>query len=169
MSFFMTDYTDPRVFVKTADLYVQGTADPTTLEADKKFSLSLELKPASRWVFPMAMNLLLQPFRKSSLVSPWSEHYSLSGETVEEDSVDLIVRILSMHRFHLVSSINVACAIATAARPSGLCHSRLYFCFLHSYDATSNWTPSGPSASQGGHWRRSDFSNQQLLITRPES
>jgi 2-methylaconitate cis-trans-isomerase PrpF len=115
----MVDCANPTVFLRASSLGVDATLLPAALEADINLLSRLESirrQAGVRMGLFETVENASAAIPKICLVSTGTKHHILSGEIVEESSVDLIVRVVSMARFHLASPITVACATAVAAR-----------------------------------------------------
>ena len=116
------DAGNPCVFVKAADLGVDGTILPDEVEASPTllFTLDLIRRKAS-----VAMGLSKDEestpgsIPKIAMVSPPKSHKLLSGEVIDGSQVDLVIRELSVGQPHKAVPITVAMAIAAAANLEG--------------------------------------------------
>lgn len=116
------DAGNPCVFVKAEDMGVQGTILPDEVDAHPTLLLNLD---SIRRKAAVAMGLCEDEasapgsIPKIAMVSSPTSHVLLSGETIQEKQVDLVVRALSVGQPHKAVPITVAMAIAAAANLEG--------------------------------------------------
>lgn len=117
----MVDAANPCIFVDARDLGMKGTELPDFIEADRERLTSLEelrrrasvTMGISRSIEQAALNRLT-PF--VALIAPPQEYQTLSGETVQESDVDVLVRFLSSGRPHRAAPVTGALCTAIAMK-----------------------------------------------------
>lgn len=110
------------MFIEAADVNVDGAILPDDVDAHPTLLSKLDLirKKAS-----VAMGLSKDEastpgsIPKIAMVSRSKSHKILSGEIIDENTVDLVVRALSVGQPHKAVPITVAMAIAAAANLEG--------------------------------------------------
>jgi 2-methylaconitate cis-trans-isomerase PrpF len=116
------DAGNPCVFVRAADLGVDGTMLPQETEARPDLLSKLELLRAKAAVaMGMATTVEDVPasIPKICFVSKPVEHQLLSGETLATDSVDVVVRAISTGQPHKALPITCGLSVSAAARLNG--------------------------------------------------
>ena len=116
------DVANPCVFVKATSLNVDGTVLPQDIKSHPNLLLRLERirqQAAVKMGLCKFTEAAATDVPKIGLVAPSLSHVILGGETMEETSADLLVRIVSMGEPHLATPITVALAVAAAARLPG--------------------------------------------------
>lgn len=116
------DVGNPCVFVRAADLHVEGTILPDEVDAHPSLLKRLEsIRRQAAVQMGICTSLASTPgsIPKIAMVSPPRSHPLLSGERIEGRSVDLVVRALSVGQPHRAVPITVAMAIAAAAKVEG--------------------------------------------------
>jgi 2-methylaconitate cis-trans-isomerase PrpF len=113
------DVGNPSVFIRAKDVDIDGTVLPDSLDSNRDLMSKLE---SIRRKASVAMGLskdeasATQSIPKIAMVSPPTSHKLLSGETMDENAVDLVVRALSVGQPHRAVPITLAMATAVAAR-----------------------------------------------------
>lgn len=116
------DVGNPCVFIQAEDLGVYGTMLPDEVDAHPTLHKTLE---SIRRKAAVAMGICKDEastpgsIPKIAMVSPSTSHKLLSGETIQANTVDLIVRALSVGQPHRAVPITVALATAAAANIKG--------------------------------------------------
>lgn len=116
------DAGNPCVFIQAEDVDVDGTVLPDLLDSNPPLMTKLE---SIRLKASVAMGLSKdeasapQSIPKIAMVSPSKPHKLLSGESIDESAVDLVVRALSVGQPHRAVPITVAMAVAVAANIEG--------------------------------------------------
>lgn len=116
------DAGNPCVFIQAKDLDIEGTILPDFLDSNPVLMAKLE---SIRKKASVAMGLSKdeasspQSIPKIAMVSPSKSHMLLSGEMIDENKIDLVVRALSVGQPHRAVPITVAMAIAVAANIEG--------------------------------------------------
>jgi 2-methylaconitate cis-trans-isomerase PrpF len=116
------DAGNPCVFIQAADVDVDGTILPDDVDAHPTLISKLE---SIRQKASVAMGLSKDEAStpgsvpKIAMVSRSKSHKLLSGEMIEGDTVDLVVRALSVGQPHKAVPITVAMAVAAAANLEG--------------------------------------------------
>jgi len=116
------DVGNPCVFVEASELGVDGTILPDTAEADSVLLSKLE---SIRRKASVAMGInkdeasTPESVPKIAMVSRSVTHKLLSGQSIEGDTIDLVVRALSVGQPHRAVPITVALATAAAANVEG--------------------------------------------------
>lgn len=112
------DAGNPCVFIQAADVGVDGTILPHEVDAHPTLLPKLE---SIRRKASVAMGLSNEEastpgsIPKIAMVSRTKSHKLLSGEVMEANTIDLVVRALSVGQPHKAVPITVAMAIAAAA------------------------------------------------------
>ena len=110
------------MFINARDVSVDGTILPDAVDAHPSLLIKLE---DIRRKASVAMGLSKDTdsttgsIPKIAMISRPSSHHLLSGEEIEADTVDLVVRALSVGQPHRAVPITVAMAIAAAANIKG--------------------------------------------------
>jgi len=116
------DAGNPCVFVAAEDTDIEGTILPDEVDAHPTLLSKLD---SIRRKAAVAMGLCKDEasapgsIPKIAMVSRPKSHKLLSGETIQENKVDLVVRALSVGQPHRAVPITVAMAIAAAANIVG--------------------------------------------------
>lgn len=116
------DAGNPAVFIQAEDVEVDGTILPDNVDAHPTLLAKLEL---IRRKASVAMGLSKDEastpgsIPKIAMVSRSKSHKLLSGETIDGNSIDLVVRALSVGQPHRAVPITVAMATAAAANIKG--------------------------------------------------
>ena len=116
------DAGNPCVFIQAKDIDVDGTILPDFMGSNPGLMSKLE---SLRQKASVAMGLSKdeasapQSVPKIAVVSPSTSHKLLSGDTIDKNTVDLVVRALSVGQPHRAVPITVAMAIAVAANIEG--------------------------------------------------
>lgn len=116
------DAGNPCVFIDAADVEVDGTILPDHVDAHPTLLSKLD---SIRRKASVAMGLSKDEestpgsIPKIAMVSRPKSHKLLSGEMIEGNTVDLVVRALSVGQPHKAVPITVAMAIAAAANLEG--------------------------------------------------
>jgi 2-methylaconitate cis-trans-isomerase PrpF len=116
------DVGNPCVFIQAEDIGVDGTILPDEVDAHPTLHKTLE---SIRRKAAVAMGLCKDEVStpgsipKIAMVSQATSHKLLSGETIQGDTIDLVVRALSVGQPHRAVPITVALAIAAAANIEG--------------------------------------------------
>ena len=116
------DAGNPCVFVQAEDVGVEGTILPDEVDAHPTLLSKLD---SIRRKAAVAMGLCKDEasapgsIPKIAMVSRHKTHTLLSGETIQQEKVDLVVRALSVGQPHRAVPITVAMAIAAAANIEG--------------------------------------------------
>ncbi|TVY40380.1 3-methylitaconate isomerase [Lachnellula subtilissima] len=116
------DAGNPCVFVQAEDMDIEGMILPDEIDASLPLLSKLD---SIRRKAAVAMGLCQDEasapgsIPKIAMVSRPKTHTLLSGETIEQEKVDLVVRALSVGQPHRAVPITVAMAIAAAANLEG--------------------------------------------------
>ncbi|KAG0651246.1 3-methylitaconate delta-isomerase [Hyphodiscus hymeniophilus] len=116
------DAGNPCVFIKAADVEVNGTILPDEVDSHPTILSKLD---SIRRKASVAMGLSKDEesasgsIPKIAIVSPPKSHKLLSGQVIEGNTIDLVVRALSVGQPHKAVPITVAMAIAAAANLAG--------------------------------------------------
>ncbi|KAH9224850.1 PrpF protein [Leptodontidium sp. 2 PMI_412] len=116
------DAGNPCVFIQAKDMGVDGTILPDDIDAHPTLLKRLD---SIRRQASVAMELSKDPastpgsIPKIAMVSPPTSHTLLSGETIQDGEVDLVIRALSVGQPHRAVPITVAMATAAAANLEG--------------------------------------------------
>jgi 2-methylaconitate cis-trans-isomerase PrpF len=116
------DAGNPCVFVQAQDLGIDGTILPDAMDADPKLLQNLEdIRRKASVAMGISHDELSTPgsIPKIAVVSPSKTHRILSGDEIESNTVDLVVRALSVGQPHRAVPITVAMAVAAAANLEG--------------------------------------------------
>ena len=125
----MVDAANPCVFVAPEGLGLNGTELPDEIEARRDL---LERLEAIRQAASIRMGLcetpedaaLLQAIPKIAVVCAPKPYRSLDGSTIDERSIDLVVRMMSMGQAHRAIPLTGALCVSVAASIDGtLVHS----------------------------------------------
>lgn len=114
----------PTIFVKAADIGYTGTEPRAAINGDAAALASLE---ALRVIGALRMGLIQTPEEaktrqhtpKIAFVAPPADYVAASGTVIRADSIDLLVRALSMGKLHHAMMGTASVAIATAAAVPG--------------------------------------------------
>ncbi|KAF2497841.1 DUF453 domain protein [Lophium mytilinum] len=118
----LVDAANPCVFVRAEDVGVPGTILPTDFN---KMSEKLALLDEIRRAGAVAMGLVKsesevpRTIPKVGIVSRAATHKVLSGETIEENSVDVVIRFISDEQPHRASPLTAALCTAVASKIKG--------------------------------------------------
>jgi 2-methylaconitate cis-trans-isomerase PrpF len=113
----LVDATNPVVFVRAADMGLQGTESPGAVDGDELLGARLE---AIRAVAAEVMGMRPSPaVPKIALVAPAASFRALDGRTIEPSRVDLCARVISMGKCHRAFALTAAMCLAVAARIPG--------------------------------------------------
>lgn len=116
------DVGNPSVFIRAKDVGIEGTELPDSIDANPALMAKLESIRAKASV---AMGLSKdeasapQSIPKIAMISPSKPHKLLSGDNIDEGTIDLIVRALSVGQPHRAVPITLAMGTAVAARLEG--------------------------------------------------
>ena len=116
------DAGNPCVFIRAADVKVDGTMTPNELDAHPTLLARLD---SIRRKASVAMGLSKDEdsttgsVPKIAMVSPPKSHKLSSGGFIDGNTVDLVVRAVSVGQPHKAVPITVAMAIAAAANIQG--------------------------------------------------
>lgn len=116
------DAGNPCVFVRASDLGVDGTMLPQETETRPDLLGRLEsLRAKAAVAMGMATTVKDVPasIPKICFVSEPVQHQLLSGETLETDSVDVVVRAISTGQPHKALPITCGLSVSAAARLEG--------------------------------------------------
>jgi 2-methylaconitate cis-trans-isomerase PrpF len=116
------DVGNPCVFIQAEDVGVNGTILPDELDAHPTVHKTLESirrKAAVAMGICKTENSAPGSIPKIAMVSGPASHKLLSGETIQGNRIDLVVRALSVGQPHRAVPITVALAIAAAANIDG--------------------------------------------------
>lgn len=116
------DAGNPCVFVSAADLNVDGTILPEAMEAHPDLLLRLDsIRRKGSVAMGVSKDEASTPgsIPKIAMVSPPSTHTLLSGESLDQSVVDLVIRAVSVGQPHRAVPITVAMAIAAAGNLPG--------------------------------------------------
>ncbi len=121
----IVDATNPMVFLRAADLGLQGTEHPEALDRNTTLTARLEQIRATAAVRIGLASTDEEASRKSqavpkiALVSPPVVYRDLSGTEVPAISTDICARVLSMGKAHRAFALTAAMCLAVAARIPG--------------------------------------------------
>jgi 2-methylaconitate cis-trans-isomerase PrpF len=113
------------VFVKAKDLGLTGTETPNRINADQALLALLE---AIRGAAAVLVGKAREPEEaakkspsvpKIAFVGPPASYETASGETVQENSIDVVSRIMSMQKAHKAYAVTGAICTAAAASLEG--------------------------------------------------
>lgn len=116
------DVGNPCIFIQAEDLDIDGTILPDKVDAHPTLHKTLE---SIRRKGAVAMGICKDEdstpgsIPKLAMVSRRTSHKVLSGEVIQGNTVDLVVRALSVGQPHRAVPITVALAIAAAANIEG--------------------------------------------------
>lgn len=118
----MIDAGNPCIFIHARHMFIDGTIlpDKMNLELSQLGTLDHIRRKAS-----VAMGLSKDEASASgsvpkiAMVTPSESHMLLSGELIEEDTIDLVVRAISVGNPHKAVPVTVALALAAAANIQG--------------------------------------------------
>jgi len=116
------DAGNPCVFINASSVNIDGRILPDEVEAHPTLLPQLD---SIRRKAAVAMGICKDEasapgsIPKIAMVSPSKTYRMLSGETLQESEVDLVVRALSVGQPHRAMPITVAMAIAAAANVEG--------------------------------------------------
>lgn len=120
----LVDAANPCVFVPATALEQNGGEMPETIDADRALADHLE---AIRLAASVRMGIAesaeaatrIPSIPKVGMVSPPAATKTLSGETLDPDAIDVLVRMVSVGQAHRAVPLTAALCIATAARIAG--------------------------------------------------
>jgi len=121
----VVDATNPMVFVRAADLGLQGTEHPEAIDRNTALTTRLEQIRATVAVRIGLAGTTEEASRKSpavpkiALVSPPVLYRDLSGAEVPATSTDICARVMSMGKAHRAFALTAAMCLAVAARIPG--------------------------------------------------
>lgn len=110
------------MFVQAADVDIEGTILPDDVDAHPTLLSKLDsIRRKASVAMGLSMDESSTPgsIPKIAMVSPSKSHNLLSGETLDANSVDLVVRALSVGQPHKAVPVTVAMALAAAANLQG--------------------------------------------------
>jgi len=116
------DAGNPAVFINASDVGVDGTILPDVMDSNTILLSKLEsIRRKASVAMGISKDESSTPgsIPKIAMVSPSRTHILLSGATISGDSVDLIVRALSVGQPHRAVPITVAMTCAAAANVEG--------------------------------------------------
>ena len=106
------DCTNPTVYVRAEDLDMDPTLLPVNFPAELLSRLE-RIRQGGATLMRLDPNVQAQP--KICIVAPAERYLTITGEFVEADTIDLIVRAISMQQPHQAVPMTVAMATAAAA------------------------------------------------------
>ena len=121
----IVDATNPMVFLRAADLGLQGTEHPEALDRNTTLTARLEQIRATAAVRIGLATTVEEASRKSqavpkiALVAPPVVYRDLSGTEVPAISTDICARVMSMGKAHRAFALTAAMCLAVAARIPG--------------------------------------------------
>lgn len=121
----IVDATNPMVFVRAADLGLQGTEHPEAIDRNTALTTRLEQIRATVAVRIGLAGTTEEGSRKSpavpkiAVVSPANPYRDLSGTEVPATSTDICARVMSMGKAHRAFALTAAMCLAVAARIPG--------------------------------------------------
>jgi len=121
----VVDATNPVVFVRAADLGLQGTEHPEAIDRDTELTARLERIRATAAVrIGLAADIegagrTSQAVPKIALVAAPRTYRDLSGNEVRAQSTDVCARVMSMGKAHRAFALTAAMCLAVAARIPG--------------------------------------------------
>jgi 2-methylaconitate cis-trans-isomerase PrpF len=116
------DAGNPAVFIQAEDVEVDGTILPDDVDAHPTLLAKLEsIRRKASVAMGLSKDEASTPgsIPKIAMVSRSKSHKLLSGETIDGNSIDLVVRALSVGQPHRAVPITVAMATAAAANIKG--------------------------------------------------
>lgn len=116
------DAGNPCVFIQARDVGVKGTILPDIIDAHPTLLNKLDsIRRQASVAMGLSRDIASTPgsIPKIAMVSPPSSHQLLSAEHIDGESLDLVVRALSVGQPHRAVPITVAMAIAAAANLEG--------------------------------------------------
>lgn len=125
----IVDVTNPLVFIRAADIGLQGTELPADIDGDPGL---LSLLETIRGMSAQKLGLV-QHYQTSAwdspgvpkitLVAPVKDYRIVSGETILKTEIDLIARMMSMQKAHPTYAMTGSlCTAAAAFIPGTLVH-----------------------------------------------
>ena len=116
----LVDSTLPVVIVRAADIGLSGTELPGEIDANKPAMALLErLRQAG--AAAMGFQTCPEVVPKIAVIAPPQDSTTLDGAVLDADSVDIMVRMISMGKAHLaVPGTGAMCLAAAAAVPGTL-------------------------------------------------
>jgi 2-methylaconitate cis-trans-isomerase PrpF len=121
----IVDATNPMVFVRAADLGLQGTEHPEAIDRNTTLTTRLEQVRATVAVRIGLAASITEASRKSqavpkiAVVCPAVPYRDLSGTEVPATSTDICARVMSMGKAHRAFALTAAMCLAVAARIPG--------------------------------------------------
>ncbi|MBI1999941.1 MAG: hypothetical protein HYS69_01890 [candidate division NC10 bacterium] len=121
----IVDATNPMVFVRAADLGLQGTEHPEAIDGNTDLTRRLEQIRATAAVRIGLAGSVQEASRKSqavpkiALVARPVAYRDLSGSDVPPTSTDICARVMSMGKAHRAFALTAAMCLAVAARIPG--------------------------------------------------
>ncbi|KAH7409506.1 PrpF protein [Cadophora sp. MPI-SDFR-AT-0126] len=116
------DAGNPCVFIQASDIGVDGTMLPDDIDIHPTLLARLDsIRRQASVAMGISKDLESTPssIPKIAMVSPPTSHKLLSGESIQGETVDLVVRALSVGQPHRAVPITVAMAVAAAANLEG--------------------------------------------------
>jgi 2-methylaconitate cis-trans-isomerase PrpF len=116
------DAGNPCVFVQAEDMGVKGTILPDDVDTHPTLLSKLDaIRRSAAVAMGISKDEASAPgsIPKIAMVSRPKAHTLLSGRTIEENKMDLVVRALSVGQPHRACPITVAMSIAAAANIEG--------------------------------------------------
>lgn len=116
------DAGNPCVFIEAKDVKVDGTILPDAVDNHPTLLTRLDsIRRKASVAMGLSKDEASTPgsIPKIAMVSKTKSHRLLSGENIEEEKLDLVVRALSVGQPHRAIPITVAMAIAAAANLKG--------------------------------------------------
>jgi hypothetical protein len=121
----VVDATNPMVFVRAADLGLQGTEHPEAIDRNTTLTTHLEQIRATVAVRIGLAGTTQEASRKSpavpkiAVVSPPVLYRDLSGTDIPAMATDICARVMSMGKAHRAFALTAAMCLAVAARVPG--------------------------------------------------
>ncbi|PVH89032.1 DUF453 domain protein [Cadophora sp. DSE1049] len=116
------DAGNPCVFIQASDMGVDGTILPDDIDVHSTLLARLDsIRRQASVAMGISKDLESTPgsIPKIAIVSPPTSHKLLSGDTIHGETVDLVIRALSVGQPHRALPITVAMAVAAAANLEG--------------------------------------------------
>ncbi|MCJ1393626.1 hypothetical protein MMC18_006501 [Xylographa bjoerkii] len=116
------DVANPCVFVQANNFSIPGSILPEALEAHPTLLARLDrIRRQASAAMGLSTDEASTPpsTPKIAMISSPSSHPLVSGQTLSESSVDLVIRAISVGQPHRAVPITVALAIASAAKVKG--------------------------------------------------
>lgn len=118
----MVDCSNPCVFVSAEELGIDGTILPDDLESHPEYLKKLDsIRRQASVLMGLSKDAASATgsIPKIAMVSRPTSHRILSGEMMDKEDVDLVVRAISVGQPHRAVPITVAMAIAAAVKVEG--------------------------------------------------